>query len=115
MEWMLVIVPVVFVFIGWLFNTLITNKINDSNSRIKELEEAREKDKKEFYEQLNGLRKSIEDIYVRKDLYMQTIQSLAENSDQKHASLLKMVEDQFKHFGEKMDELKIAIKDKKGE
>lgn len=115
MLWVTIFGIIVIPLIGWIFNTLITNKSNAQDKRIDYLETARDVDKKEFYLQLNGLRASIEKDYVLQKLYDQTIKSHTENNDQRHASLLKMVEDQFKHFGEKIDELKQAIKDKKGD
>lgn len=79
-----ILVPVILVFVGWAFNRIITKKIDD-------LEQGRKDDKILFFDQLNGLRNSIEKDYVRRDLYEQALKFQNEKHDDKFNILTQKI------------------------
>ena len=64
------------------------------------------------FDQLNGLRKSIEDNYVKKDLYDQAMSFYNDKNDEKFKGMLAIMTTQFENVEEKIDDLKNLINEK---
>lgn len=112
-------VPIIMAVVGFIFNQIYVKKIDDINNatqavnqRIDKLEIDREKDQKEYFEQLNGLRKSLESTYVRDDIYRQMIQFQTEKNDDKFKSLLTVVNTRFESLESQTAEIKKLLTDK---
>lgn len=119
MLWVTIFGIIVIPLVGWIFNTLITNKIDAGNIKIEAQEKSLEAAKKEYYADLNGFRKAIEDGYVRKDLYEQAMKFHSDKNDAEFKSLLAVVntqfgnmEDKYQNMDEKIDEIKELINEK---
>lgn len=112
MLWVTIIGMIVLPILGLVFNVLITNKFNDDRKRLDELESMRLLDRKEFYEQLNGFRKSVEENYVLQKIYDQAMDFKDKNNDEKFKSILSIMNTQFQNMEDKIGEIKILIKDK---
>lgn len=100
--------------VGLIFNTLITNKIND-------IKQQQTEDKKLFFQRLDEERVVLETQYVRRDMYELTMKYHLESSDEKFKSLLSIVNTQFQNMEtklniihEKMQEKSKDIKDLEG-
>lgn len=102
MIWVTVFGIIVIPLLGWIFNTLITKKID-------KLEDSRDNDKKLFFQRLDEDRKNVEDHYVRRDLYEQAIVFYNEKNDEKFKSLLTVMTTQFNNVEEKIDDLKKVL------
>lgn len=109
--WVNIVGVIVIPLLGWVFNSLITNKIDSSNKRIDDLEKYRSEDKKEFYNQLNGLRQSIEKDYVFQKLYDQEISHIKEKSSNEIKGFLAIVNTQFSNVEDKIDHTNKKIDD----
>lgn len=112
MMWIALVGTVVLPILGWIINTLVTNKIDALNERCKKLEDNSEQNKQEYYGQLNGLRKSIEENYVRRDIYEQAMKFHSDKNDAEFKSLLSIVNTQFASVEGKIDDLKDLITEK---
>lgn len=109
MLWITVFGIIVIPLVGWIFNTLITRKIDN-------LEAGADADKKLFFEQLNGLRASFKEelkVYVNKELYDQYKEYQEKDIDSKFKSMIQNMTIQFQNVENKIDELKEAIKGNK--
>lgn len=102
MIWVTVFGIIVIPLLGWIFNTLITKKID-------KMEDSRDNDKKLFFQRLDEDRKNVEDHYVRRDLYEQAIAFYNEKNDEKFKSLLAVMTTQFNSVEEKIDDLKKVL------
>lgn len=111
--WISILGVIVIPFVGWIFNTLITNKINDVNKKIEDVETARKSDREVFFKRLDAVKESTEKDYVRKDLYEQAMKFYNEHNDEKFKSLLTVVNTRFENVEEKIEELKDLINGKK--
>lgn len=103
--WLSVLVPVVFTFVGWIFNTLITRRIDSIEAKQKE-------DKELFFKQINGLRESIENDYVLQKLYDQAQILNERNNDDKWKSMLAIINTQFQNVENKIEGIKDFINNK---
>lgn len=112
MLWVTVFGIIVIPCIGGIFNTLITNKINEIKNRIERLENQNESDKQSFYLQLNGLRSSIDMSYVRKDIYEQATDLNRINNDEKFRSLLSVLTAQYTNLELKINDSNINLNEK---
>lgn len=112
MLWVTIVGMIVLPILGLIFNALITNKFNDDRKRLDELEAMRLLDRKEFYEQLNGFRKSVEEHYVLQKIYDQAMDFKDKNNDEKFKSMLSIMTTQFENMEEKIGEVKSLLKDK---
>lgn len=92
-----VIIP----FVVWLFNMLITKKIDA-------LESNQEKDKELFFARLDA----IKDAYVRKDMYDQAMQFHQKETDSKFNNLVESMNKQFENVEGKIDDVKDLINEK---
>ncbi len=117
--WLTVAGVIVFPFIGWIFNTLITNKINDLKKDHDDTKLQLEEYKELFFKRLDALKENVEHTYVRKDIYDQATLYHLNSSDEKFKSLLSIVNTQFQNIedkiistDEKIDDLKEFIKEK---
>jgi hypothetical protein len=93
--WIAIFAPLLVGFMGYILNALITNRIDS-------LEKARIEDKKLFFEQLNGLRASIEKDYVLQKMYDQATAFRNDKNDEKFKSILAMMNTQFDNIEEKI-------------
>lgn len=112
MLWVTVVGIIILPIVGTVFNALITKKIDAQDERIKDLEDARKEDKKEFYNQLNGLRQSIAQEYVRRDLYDQAMQFHQKETDTKFLNLIDTMNKNFQNVEADIKEVKNLINSK---
>lgn len=112
--WVAIIGTIGFPVIGLIFNTLITNKIND-------IKKQQDEDKNLFFKRLDEEKLVVEHQYVRRDLYELTMKFHLESGDEKFKSLLSIVNTQFQNMEtklnvihEKMQEKSKDIKDLEG-
>lgn len=121
--WLTACTVLVFPFVGWIFNTLITNKINEQAKLIEASETARQADKETFFKRLDDIKKehneakekletSIKEEYVQKALYEQAMKFYNEHNDEKFKSLMATMMTQFNNVEEKIAEVKKIIDDK---
>lgn len=103
--WVTIFIGIIIPFVGWIFNSLITNKINDVVSKQKE-------DKELFFKRLDSVKDEVENNYVRKDLYDQATKFNTEHTDEKFKSLLTIMTTQFSNVEDKIEELKKILNDK---
>lgn len=108
--WITICLGVVFPFVGWIFNSLITNKINEVNKRVDEAELQRKSDRELYLRRLDDVKKDMEDHYVRKDLYEQAMKFYNEHNDEKFKSLLAIMNTQFENVEKSIEEVKKLIK-----
>ncbi len=103
--WLAVISVIIFPFIGWVFNTLITNKIN-------ELKTAQEEDRKLFFKRLDEEQAFCENNYVNQKLYDQAKQFHEKETDAKFNNLVESMNKQFENVEGKIDDIKDLINEK---
>lgn len=105
MLWVTVFGVIIIPLIGWVFNTLITKKIDA-------LEQKQKEDKELFFRKYDALVESLEKYYVLKAIYEQAMQFLTEKNDEKFKSMLSIVTTQFENVEEKIEGLKTLINEK---
>lgn len=108
MLWVTIIGIIVIPLLGWLLNTLITKKLDANEAKILKVEAL-------FFRRLDDSKRAFELqmlLYVRKDLYDQERQFRAEQNDKELKNLLEKIEGQYKHFDEKIGEVKTLINEK---
>lgn len=106
-SWAAIFVPIVFTFLGWIFNTVITNKINDIIAQQKD-------DRELFFKRLDEDRLHVESECVRKDMYEQSMRHHKENEDAVFKSLLSIMNTQFQNMETNMQGYGKDIKDLEG-
>lgn len=134
MLWVTIVGIIVIPLMGWLFNTLITRKIDAQDARNDEQDEKNDKNFKElqnlFFKRLDEDRaqneanlkeliKDVKDNYVQSNIYKQAMDFYHQNTDEKFKSLLSVMNTQFDNVESKIDgtnqqigELKKIINDK---
>lgn len=103
--WLTVAIGIIIPFIGWIFNTLITRKIDDIIQQQKENKEL-------FFKRLDEEKDNLMNNYVRKDIYDQAMKFYNEHNDEKFKSLLGTMTTQFNNVEDKIEELKKIMNDK---
>lgn len=94
MLWVTIFGVIIIPLVGWIFNSLITRKIDG------------------LEEQLNGQRKAFEENYVRKDIYDQAITFHQKETDNKFHNLVETMNKQFENMEGKIDDVKDLINEK---
>lgn len=106
--WMTIVIGVVIPFVGWIFNTLITKKIDDLYGKITEIEQSRKESRELFFKRLDDIRAE----YVRKDLYDQAMQFHQKETDSKFNNLVESMNKQFENVEKNIQEVKQLINEK---
>lgn len=117
--WVTIFIGVVIPFVGWIFNSLITNKINELNRKNDELQLELKQTREDFENRQKEDRNLVfsrldvvKDAYVRKDLYEQATKFHTEHNDEKFKSLLTIMTTQFTNVENKIEDLKKLINEK---
>ncbi len=117
--WAAIFIPIICVFIAWVFNNIITKRSDAQAAAIKTLEDSSRIDKELYFRRLDDMKKEIEEHYVRKDIYIQAIEFGEKNTDEKFRSLLHInntqftnIENTIKNINEQLSELKKYLNDK---
>lgn len=108
MLWVTIVGIIVIPLVGWIFNTLITRKIDA-------LEAGRKEDRELFFRRLDDEKKeNAEELkeYVRLDLYKQAREFQERDFDAKFKSLLNTMTTQFENVEDKIEDLKTMFKEK---
>lgn len=127
MDWMLIVTAIgviVIPFVGWIFNSLITKKIDDQYENIKNLKNELEMEKENsssknkqlsetIFNRLDDLKKMANETYVRQDLYKQNLEFQTREVDQKFSNILAITSANFKSIEDKLDSIKSDFKDMK--
>lgn len=104
--WVSLFVGVGFPLIGWVFNTVITKKIDD-------IQEQQEKDRKLFFSRLDADREHAEASYVNQKLYDQAIAFYQKETDSKFNNLVERMDKQFQAIEKKLDDIERKLNGKK--
>ena len=115
---------IVIPFVGWIFNSLITKKIDDQYENIKNLKNELEMEKENsssknkqlsetIFNRLDDLKKMANETYVRQDLYKQNLEFQTREVDQKFSNILAITSANFKSIEDKLDSIKSDFKDMK--
>lgn len=107
MLWVTIFGIIVLPIIGWIFNSLITNKIN-------ELREQQKEDRELLFKRLDEERLHVETECVRKDMYEQSMRHHKENEEATFKGLLSIVNTQFANLEANMLVHSKDIKDLEG-
>lgn len=117
--WIAISIGIVIPFIGWIFNTLITNKINELDKNINALEVSHETNRAVLFKRLDETKDYFSDHlekelkeYTRFDIYAQAIKHHSESNDEKFKNLMQTMNKQFENMDDKIDELKKIMTDK---
>jgi hypothetical protein len=101
-------IGIVFPFIGWFFNTIITKKIDEGNKR----DEAIEKKHKEDIDLIFRKYDDLKGLCVRKDIYEQAMQFHQKEVDSKFVNLVDSMTKQFENVEKNIDGVKALINEK---
>lgn len=115
-----VVLPMILGFVGWIFNSLITNKIHDlkeENRVIKKEIEAlhsgiTDKAKEGFqtvFRRIDQFKESADNTFVRMDNYNIAREYQDKASDEKFKSLLSIMNTQFQSVEDKIDALRALV------
>lgn len=104
--WVAIFTGIVLPFVGWIFNTLITKKIDTVIDR-------QEKDSGLFFKRLDEERLNVSNNYVRRDIYEQATKFYFDHSEEKFKSVLHIMNTKFESMEDKIDEVKTLISEMK--
>lgn len=107
--WTAILLPVGISFFVWLFNSIVTNKINDLNKRHDESEEARKTERDLFFKRLDDVKEEMSKNYVRLDMYKLAMDYHSEKSEAKIRGLGENITIQFKNLEAKIEDFKKSI------
>lgn len=100
-----IFVGVVVPLIGWVFNALITKKIDS-------IIEQQDRDRELFFKRLDEEKLNVDSICVRKDMYEQSMKHHKENEDAVFKSFLSIVNTQFQNLENKLENINEKLLDK---
>lgn len=103
--WLAIASVIIFPFIGWVFNTLITNKIN-------ELKSTQEENRNTLFKRIDEEREFSKNNYVNQKLYDQAKQFHEKETDAKFNNLVESMNKQFENVEGKIDDIKDLINEK---
>lgn len=125
LAWAAILIPLGLGFIGWLVNNLITKKIDDLQRKQEESEKDREDiraliDNKErstytnIFKRVDEIKAATDVNFVRKDIYQQSQDFQDKQTDDKFKSFLFTMTSQFQNLEDKIDDLKLTLRNLKG-
>lgn len=100
-----IIVPIIFGFIGWVINRVITTKIDA-------LELGRKEDQELFFKRLDSIKDDIKFNYVPKAIYEQAMTFHQKEVDSKFNNLIETMTNNFKNVEIDIKEVKDLINSK---
>lgn len=110
--WVTIFGVIIIPIAGWIFNSLITRKIDDGNKKDDELEEkieACEKKNHEFkgliFAKLDIHKLECEKIYVRSDINNEKFHNLEEKTDSKISAHMLLLQKEFQYIKEALEKL----------
>lgn len=112
MLWVTISGIIIIPLVGWIFNALITKKIDDINTRIDALEVSREEDKSLFFKRLDDYKQIVENTYVLQKMYDQAMQFHQKETDQKFNNLVESMNKQFDNVEKNIEGVKNLINEK---
>lgn len=94
--------------LGWLFNTIITKKIDAGNIKDQDIEKKQKEDFDLLFKRLDEVKQSC----VRKDMYDQAMQFHQKETDNKFNNLIESMNKQFDNVEKNIDDVKDLINEK---
>lgn len=112
MLWITAIGMIVFPLVGFIFNSLITRKIDDGSNRQDEMEKKTEEDKELLLRRLDDHKKFCENNYVYQKMYDQAMQFHQKETDSKFNNLVESMNKQFENVEKNISGVKDLINEK---
>jgi hypothetical protein len=109
--WAAIFAPICFTFLGWVFNSVITKKIDDIKAELQTTNDQVKEDRELFFRRLDEEKARVDAEFVRRDMYEQSMRHQRENNEAAVKSLLHIMNTQFANLESKMQ----GISDKIGE
>ncbi len=112
MLWVTIFGIIIIPLIGWVFNTLITRKIDECNTHLENTDKRIEAYKESFFNRLDAVKSFGNETYVKKEMYEQAMEYHQKEVDGKFNSLVESINKMDKDVKEKFDEVKDLINEK---